>query len=851
MATTIDRIYNYFEYNKLLHVLFVFDPMDTISIELMGLAWKPGFRYVEFDGKSWFNMKYHLETDWKDDKVVLVFHLPYPETMDQMLEFPLMDLLVANATYREESYAEFMEQYGLPQSMEVFVSNHIGELQPKKFTDVLKAYYNPTDFTVDNICRGFISVYLKQKNVLNWDRIIARIIILGKAEKKKDRDAFFRQLMSNKDAEEALQSRLESITGQRYLPNTEEKVKNVAEAIKYNNICQNLPQNPNDRYRCYKIRDGLTLSRFNQTMENLRNDGQLAGVFQQAIDELGKGILEEELIRTYGVNAPFNQITDSLCWPILRQIIHDLMPQQSHIALTRLQPMVDEHKLTLDATSEESITTLCCIANYFVKANATGSLVLSSPDEYVSKYAQEYYLIDTYYRLSLEHFYNLDPAVCLIYDDIQELKLKMDLHYSQKCNDLNTEWIKCIQEYGNTFSEIHLPKQQNFYQDHLELSRTKQVVIVSDAMRYEVAMELMQELSKEKHPHTISAALAMLPTETKYCKTALLPHAKLTLNGGEMLLDGNSVSSTDLRTSQISQFKTGGVCIDSKVLMAKSQAERRDVMKAPLIYVLHDRIDKEGHDQSGKELTKACRETVTELAALVHHIHMTLNITEIFITADHGFLYEDKTFAEKDKHPLQEEGIEKKTRYYLTASKDVMPGIAKFDLEKVSGIEGSGLKIAVPIGTNRVMAAGGYNFAHGGASLQELIIPVVHSTLKRTDDRNTVTVSLANGQQELAIQSSLLKFRLLQNEAVSADLKPLDIIYAVYANGNPITRVEKVTLDSTSEVPQDRTKEFTLTVQHVPAGVSILELRVYADSDHLNPLISRNVRNATLIEMDF
>lgn len=851
MATTIERIYSYFEHNRQLRVLFVFDALDTISMELMGIEWKTGFRLVEFDGRSWFNMKYHLETDWKDDKVVLVLHQLYPETQEQMLDFPLMDLLVANATYREETYVEFMEQYGLPQSMEVFVSNHIDELRQKKFADVLKAYYNPSDFTADNICRGFISVYLKQKNVLNWDRIIARIIILGKAEKKDARDAFFRVLMGNRDADEQLQSRLESITGQRYLPNSEEKVKNVAEAIKYNTICQNLPQNPTDRYGRYKIVNGLTLSRFNQLMENIRNDAQLSGEFQKAINELGKAIQEEELIRTYGVDAPFNQITDALCWPILRQTIDDLMPAQSHQALARLQPMIDEHRLTLDATAEEAIATLCCMASYFVKANAAGSFLLSSPDEYVNRYTQEFYLLDTCYRLSLEHFYKLEAAECPIYDDIRKMKLQMDLQYSQKCNELNFEWVKCLQEFGSSFSEVHLARQQDFYKDHLEISRMKQVVIVSDAMRYEVAMELMQELSKEQHPHTIAGALAMLPTETKYCKPSMLPHEMLTLKGTEMLLDGNSVVTTDQRSMQVGRYKTGGVAIEYKALMAMDMSERREVMKAPLVFVFHDRIDKEGHDQNGVELTRACRDTVAELAWLVNHIHTSLNVTEVFITADHGFLYEDRTFAEKDKHPVQEENVEKKTRYYLTTSRDGMPGIAKFDLDRVSGIGGSGLKIAVPTGTNRMAAAGGYNFAHGGASLQELVIPVIHSMRKKGDDRDKVTVSLISNQQELTIQSSILKFRLLQNEAVTADRLPLVVRYAVYANGGPITRVESVTLDSTSTSTQERIREFTLTVQHVPAGVSILELRVYADGDEHNPLISRNVRNATLIEQDF
>ena len=73
---------------------------------------------------------------------------------------------------------------------------------------------------------------------------------------------------------------------------------------------------------------------------------------------------------------------------------------------------------------------------------------------------------------------------------------------------------------------MRVPKQQDFYKNERQ-SDKKQAVIVCDAMRYEVATELYWELSGEKHIAEIGYALAMLPTETKYTKNALLPHRSL------------------------------------------------------------------------------------------------------------------------------------------------------------------------------------------------------------------------------------------------------------------------------------------------------------------------------------
>lgn len=67
-----NQIYNYFERNEDMHVLFIFDRMDYIGVELRDAEWKDGYRYVTFDGK-WFTTKYNIHNEWKDDRVILLF----------------------------------------------------------------------------------------------------------------------------------------------------------------------------------------------------------------------------------------------------------------------------------------------------------------------------------------------------------------------------------------------------------------------------------------------------------------------------------------------------------------------------------------------------------------------------------------------------------------------------------------------------------------------------------------------------------------------------------------------------------------------------------------------------------
>lgn len=117
-----ERIYNYFERNPQLHVLFIFDRMDIIQTELGEVKeWADGYIYKVFDG-AWFNTKYAIENTWKDKRIVLLFPVEtYPHSEEQQLQFPLLDMLKANMEYKEDDYASFMQQYNLPERFRSFI----------------------------------------------------------------------------------------------------------------------------------------------------------------------------------------------------------------------------------------------------------------------------------------------------------------------------------------------------------------------------------------------------------------------------------------------------------------------------------------------------------------------------------------------------------------------------------------------------------------------------------------------------------------------------------------------------------------------------------------------------------
>jgi len=848
----LDKIYQYFDRNPELKVLFIFNN-EFLAAELQGVEWRSGYRYVDFKG-DWFTIKYNLDNDWQNDKVILMMHQASPLQMKSLQSsFPLMDVLVANMEYHSQDYAAFIQQNGLPDTdkkMVRFIEKNIMQLQSDKMQKLFAPYYQDNSITTDKFIRGFISSYMGQQRILDWDDIIVRLLLMGRESERQKQTDFFVKLRGSKDVNEALKQKLTDIFGISYDENTDAKVGNIVKVLKYNAIVQNLAPSDADNYKQNRINDSLALQQMNRILELALSQEKSSTALMELFDELGTDIRDEELIRWYGTEANFYFVPEALCLPIIKTLLEKEIETEPEIVTNRIEDLLLKH-------NDHGIMALVMdyallVARFYQKALSLGSLTLNTPDEYVMRYQQDYYVVDQLYRQAEELYFKIDPS-CELFNTIQQTKSNLNQNYTKLCNRMNLEWIRCIKDAGG-MNEVHLLRQYKFYEERIKPIQKKVVVIVSDALRYEVAQELIGELAKSRNIATLKPALAMLPTETKYCKPSLLPHHDLKIYGKDgdqdMSVDDKILDTTEKRNTHLQNYRDGAICVPFETVAEYNTDKNREIFKHSLVYIFHNVIDKTGHDGNAKQVTQACREAITELGTIIPKIHASYNVTEVYVTSDHGFLFNDIVFAEKDKHKIEEDTLERSSRYYLTNSDKEVNGIVKFSLGDVSGmVNGSDVFVAVPQGTNRLAApSGGYMFTHGGAAMQEIIIPVITSRQERTDSKQPVGVMVLD--RKLSMQASRLRFKLLQTEAVSMDMKERIVSVALYYNDDAVTPIKTIPLDKTDPSLDNRKIQVDLTLNR-NVDAKVLQLKVFDVTDDLNPLIKENVTNNTLIENDF
>ena len=123
----------------------------------------------------------------------------------------------------------------------------------------------------------------------------------------------------------------------------------------------------------------------------------------------------------------------------------------------------------------------------------------------------------------------------------------------------------------------------------------------------------------------------------------------------------------------------------------------------------------------------------------------------------------------------------------------------------------------VPKGANRFHFSGGAKFFHGGAMLQEIVVPVItikHLKDKKNRDKTktkSVTVHILGTSHKITTPRH--RFELIQMAPVSDRVKPITLKVAVYEGEDPVTNLEAVTFDSASGNIDQRKKWVALTLE--------------------------------------
>ena len=849
-----NKIYRYFSQNPNLHVLFIFDPADGMC-ELDELQWQDGYKYIVFDG-TWFTTKYRIENDYRDMNVIIRFRQLNPlKSSTARNNFPLLGLLCANMVFQEDSAEQFMQEYNLLPAADGFVRQHISELQLDKYKRILRDYLTPESFSIEIGRRAIISADLGATTLLTWEQIFIELITQAVNDPRK-REAFYRQITANtkRDLLDVLQQKAIAIFGVEYNLNQEERMRDIAESLKYNALTQLLTAVANDRYKHLKITNQQSIRQLNNifaTTAQLPKAKRIA--FEEAFRHLSQNIHVDDIVSVYGINADYFYVPEKLCYEIIKQLLTSDIYSAPDESLERLNLL--SLKLEGNTVALAVIDYCQMLAAYYDKQKSMGSLILNTPQDYINRYTEHFYLIDFYYRKTLQVLPTTIPME--IEMEIRGSKERLDSDYAAISNNFNCEWSKCLQEKGDGFQSISLPRQYDFFNEQIDQS-VKQVVIICDALRYEIATEVMQRLSESKHKATLTPALAVMPTETKFCKPAMYPHADSfyictnptpTGNTLDMCVDNQILNSLQKRKVQLQKYITNSDCIKAQTLLEGNTTELRELFKKPLVYIYYDILDTIAHEGDRESVTKVCNRAVEDIARMVNTLHASLNVSNVIITSDHGFIFNDKPLALHEKLALPTDTLEYSHRYYITSQPQSQYGVIHLPLNMVSGVTNAEY-VAVPMGTNRFTErGGGYEFTHGGASLQELIIPIIKSKVRKINDKQPVNVVLVTSPNSLKVESSRITIKLFQAESVSMSFRERVIKVALYDGMQPVTEVKQFSLHSPSTDTNLRMISVDLLLN--TSAPAILQLRVYDADDMLNPLIEQPVTNNTLIPQDF
>lgn len=346
--------------------------------------------------------------------------------------------------------------------------------------------------------------------------------------------------------------------------------------------------------------------------------------------------------------------------------------------------------------------------------------------EYVQKYTQDYYLVDTYYRRICANFNKLENPT----SELEDLMSMVETAYQSKFLDqLGKAFSDALKEQGNwDFPGIKMTR--NFYQEVQNKNYKKCFVIVSDGFRYEIGRELYEKMKTDtvlKGKEEIKYAISPLPSETRFGMAALLPHRIMAYANRFVTVDEQSTIDTAARDAILKKRKSSYAAIQYKDINKMPQNELRSYMSdKSLVYIYHNVIDNAGEHNESKVFDVA-QTAVDEILALIRKLYNNLQISNFYVTADHGFLYRRNEVEESQKYSnvVSLNPTEASKRFVLTDDMSLkIPYTVEFNLDSISDGE---YKVISPYGYDLFKTPGsGLQYVHGGASLQEIIVPVIH-----------------------------------------------------------------------------------------------------------------------------
>jgi len=445
----------------------------------------------------------------------------------------------------------------------------------------------------------------------------------------------------------------------------------------------------------------------------------------------------------------------------------------------------------------------------FIHALEGARLEMTSMADGVQNYARSWFKLDQLYRKFIFHTRQSGQASLL-----STLNTQVENLYTNNfLLKINNNWQVFV-DAATQWDAPPIALQRQFFsrwvQPYIE-RKGKVCVVISDAFRYEIGEELQSLMRQEdRFEAELEPVLAMLPSYTQLGMAALLPNKTLTLMNDETgvaLVDGQSAQGTANRSKILSSVVPASIAIQAEDLMKMERDESRALVRDnEVIYIYHNLIDKTGDTRDTEERVFAATEdTLQELIRIIKKL-ANANVSNVLVTADHGFIYQNRALEDSDfmvSEP-EGEGIYYRNRRFVLGTGMRSSVSFKTFMPVQLGLEGT-VEVQIPKSINRLRQKGsGSRFVHGGATLQEVVIPVLRINKKRQSDVSRVEVEFIGGAGK-TITSGQVAVVLYQSQAVTDKIQGRKLRGGIYAqNGELISDSHELIFDLTSENPRER-----------------------------------------------
>lgn len=814
-------------------IVFWYDPEQSFADEL-SLLGLDDVEILNMSSESALGVKLKLELEDKEGKYLLYYPSPEPDVEQDWL----LDIKLYSRCFYADRFSIIFNELGLHQQS---LREHLGKrekfLASKARLSALQRYIQP-DFDEADLDMAMIAAAVKAENADLSHVILALADEVVADDLGLEENPASLNELEKYDLVPALVAALQSEIG---YPATVDELNGDAPfklghffiRLLATGFCESVGDVPS-----WAQEHVMSTASSRATARALTSRWRDSSRYYKAFDVVSDWVASALHIKDRVGHFDVDQLSDVVTFEAVEQkIIVDLVvaiPQAPIAELERFRALISlrldgywasKHKDDAIRRKYRTVYTAlqAAIDLFSLRIEYDSGFHFESSEAIYKAYERELYRFDMSYR----HYWGASQRAHV--EILKKLDDEVESCYANwYIDNLAKNWGDRI-EAEQRLSQWHfsgITNQQDFYQSQVQplsskATKRRVVVIISDAFRFEAAMELRDRINDKRYSEaTLSSMLGVVPSYTTLGMASLLPHKALEYRDAvadDVFVDGQSSKGTIARNKILAAH--GGLAVTAETVKGWSRDEGREALKdQELIYVYHNVVDARGDSASTESETfMAVEHAIDELTELSRKILMHFNTSRVLITADHGFLFQQSKLEAADRTSLAEKPVntlKNKKRYVighgLPDTKDAWKGSTKATAGTTSDTD-----FWIPKGANRFHFVGGSRFVHGGVMPQEIVVPVL--TIKqlrgeKAEKRTKRKVGVISTKSTLKMVNNIQKFDLMQTEVVSNLVMPVTLSVAIYDGDQKISSEETVTFDCATDSVSDRVKKIRLSL---------------------------------------